>query len=328
MILRAAGLGSLPGTDLPAALRMLSEATPEVVAVPELPARGAGADMVGRTAAMLSGLGVDLQPAGWRLTDSAGIDQRRARARLRRDFDELEEHLQGHAGIVKFALAGPWTMASLVERPRGDKVLADHGARRELAQSLAAGADDLLAELRRRLPEVTWWVQVDEPMLAPVLAGKVATASSFSKHRAVDAAQVAELLDLFSGLAEVSGLHWCGRPEVEVMARVGFSAVSVDTGSLVSSDLDTLAQWLEGGRQVWWGAVPTAVVDQLGSLDEAAARLYRLFEVLGLDSEVLLGGLVTPACGLGTWSPLPAQEVLRQAARVAEITTERVADGR
>ena len=308
------------------ALRMVLETTPDVVALPELPARGVGADMIGRTAAMLSGLGVDLQPAGWRLTDNSGADHRRALSLLRRDLDDLEEHTQGYDGIVKFAVAGPWTMAALVERPRGDKVLADHGARRELAQSLAAGVGDLLDELRRRLPTVTWWLQVDEPLLTAVLAGGIDTASSWSKHRAVDPAGAAELLDLFSGLAETTGVHWCGRPNLNVMQRTDFGAAAVEVTALVGDDLDGLSQWLESGRQVWWGAVPTDQPDQLASIDSAADRLYRLFEVLGLDADVLLAGLVTPACGLGTWSAGPAREALRHAVRVAEVVTERVHD--
>ena len=326
MTLRAAGMGSLPGTDMGAALGMVFETTPDVVALPELPARGVGADMIGRTAAMFSGLAVDLQPAGWRLTDNAGADHRRAVSLLRRDLDDLEEQAQGYQGIVKFALAGPWTMAALVERPRGDKVLADHGARRELAQSLAAGVGDLLDELRRRLPSINWWLQVDEPLLATVLAGGIDTASSWSKHRAVDPSDAAELLDLFSGLVETSAVHWCGAPNLRVMQRTGISAAAVDAAALTSADLDGVAQWLDSGRQVWWGAVPTHEPDRLGSIDEAADRLYRLFEQLGLGADRLLGGLVTPACGLGTWSAAPARELLRQTVRVAEVVTERIHD--
>lgn len=326
MTLRAAGIGSLPGTDMGAALRMVFEATPDVVAMPELPARGVGADMIGRTAAMLSGLAVDLQPAGWRLTDNSGADHRRARSLLRRDLDDLEEQAQGYDGILKFALAGPWTMAALVERPRGDKVLADHGARREVAQSLAAGVAELLEEMHRRLPAITWWLQVDEPLLDAVLAGRIDTASSYSTHRSVDPAHAAELLDLFSGLSETTGVHWCGRPHLKVMQRTGFSAAAVDVVALTTGDLDGLSAWLDSGRQVWWGAVPTHEPDHLDSIDAHANRLSTLFEVLGLDAEILLGGLVTPACGLGTWSAAPAQQVLRQAVRVAEIVTERVHD--
>ena len=41
---------------------------PDLPHLPELPARGAGADLIGRTAALLSDLRVDLQPGGWRLS--------------------------------------------------------------------------------------------------------------------------------------------------------------------------------------------------------------------------------------------------------------------
>ena len=326
MNLRAAGIGSLPGEDMGAALRMVFETTPDVVALPELPARGVGADMIGRTAAMLSGLGVDLQPAGWRLTDSAGVDHRRAVSLLRRDLDDLEEQAQEFTGIVKFALAGPWTMAALVERPRGDKVLADHGARRELAQSLAAGVGDLLTELRRRLPNIDWWLQLDEPLLAPVLAGAIDTASAWSKHRSVDPASAAEALNEFADLAPVVGLHWCGRADFSLMQRTRLGAVSLDVAALGSADFDGVSAWLEGGRQVWWGAVPTHEPDVVHPLDRHADALFRVFEMLGLDADLLLGGLVTPACGLGTWSAMPAQQVLRQVVRVAEVVTERVHD--
>lgn len=320
--LRPALIGSLPGTDFGAALRLVINETPEVMSLPELPARGVGADMVGRSAAMLSGLGVDLQPAGWRLTDHPGADQRRARALLRRDLDDLEE--QGHdlTGVMKLSVAGPWTMAALVERPRGDKVIADHGARRELAESLAEGVGDLLEELRRRLPGLEWWLQVDEPMLAMVLAGQVDTASGFFRHRAVSASEVAARLTGFANLAEVSALHWCGRADWDVMTRSGFDVASIDPAQLARADLDSLAAWLESGRQVWWGAVPTALVDQLGSPRADADRLLRLWRQLGLDPEQLLPGLVTPACGLGLWSLMPALAAARQTRAVADILTQ------
>ena len=79
---------------------------------------------------------------------------------LRSDLDLLEEHAQGYAGPVKYAVAGPWTLAATMERPRGDRVLADHGARRELGQSLAEGVAELVAEMRRRLPEAQPVVQL------------------------------------------------------------------------------------------------------------------------------------------------------------------------
>ena len=51
----------------------------------------------------------------------------------------LEELADGYTGPLKLQLTGPWTLAATVELPRGDKVLADHGARRDLAEALALG---------------------------------------------------------------------------------------------------------------------------------------------------------------------------------------------
>ena len=121
--------------------------------------------MTGRALAVMAELGADLQPAGWRLTDAPGIDHRRARSLLAQDLDGLEEQAQGYDGAFKVQVAGPWTLAATVERPRGDKVLADFGARRELAQALAEG---LRRPRRRPAPPAAgratgWWSRSTSP---------------------------------------------------------------------------------------------------------------------------------------------------------------------
>jgi methionine synthase II (cobalamin-independent) len=96
----------------------------------------------------------------------------------------LEEQAQGYEGTLKLSVTGPWTLAATMERPRGDRVLADHGARRDLSQSLAEGTAQLIAELVRRLPDIEVLVQLDEPLLPAVLAGAIANASGLGRHRA------------------------------------------------------------------------------------------------------------------------------------------------
>ena len=140
----ATGVGSMPGTTDPAyaeAVRLLLGELPDLPHLPELPGRGVTAAMTGRGLAVVEGLAADLQPAGWRLTDASGVDHRRARSLLAQDLDTVEELAQGVVGAFKTQVAGPWTLAATVEKPRGDKVLSDHGARRELAQGLAEAGD-------------------------------------------------------------------------------------------------------------------------------------------------------------------------------------------
>ena len=296
----ASGVGSHPGDDQAAfdeALRLvLGELS--VPYLPEVPGRGPGADMVGRSLALLSGLGADLQPAGWRL-GSSGIDHRRAISLLGQDLDSLEEQTQGYEGVLKVQVAGPWTLAATVERPRGDRVLADVGLRRDLAQSLAEGLGDHVRDVRRRVPGASVLVQVDEPVLPSVLAGAVPTASGFHRHRSVDAPLAAPALEwVLSAVADAGAspvVHCCaaGFP-FDLLSRVGAPGVSVDLDVLDAAGYDEVATALEAGRWVLLGVVPsTRPASPPGSVTE---RVERFLDMLGLEPTERL--VLTPSCGL------------------------------
>lgn len=296
----ASGVGSHPGDDQAAfdeALRLvLGELS--MPYLPEVPGRGPGADMVGRSLALLSGLGADLQPAGWRL-GSSGIDHRRAISLLGQDLDSLEEQTQGYEGVLKVQVAGPWTLAATVERPRGDRVLADVGLRRDLAQSLAEGLGDHVRDVRRRVPGASVLVQVDEPVLPSVLAGAVPTASGFHRHRSVDAPLAAPPLEwVLSAVADAGAspvVHCCaaGFP-FDLLSRVGAPGVSVDLDVLDAAGYDEVATALEAGRWVLLGVVPsTRPASPPGSVTE---RVERFLDMLGLEPTERL--VLTPSCGL------------------------------
>ena len=68
----------MPGTDPLAAMRLILDELPDLPYLVELPDRGAGADIIGRTAALLVNLPVDVTTRGWRLADRPGRDLRRA----------------------------------------------------------------------------------------------------------------------------------------------------------------------------------------------------------------------------------------------------------
>ena len=302
---RGSGVGSHPGEDQAAydeAVRVVLDEDPDLPYVPEVPGRGAVAGMVGRSLALLSGLAADLQPAGWRLTDSSGIDHRRAISLLAQDLDTLEEQAQDHTGLLKTQVAGPWTLAASVERPRGDRVLADHGARRELAASLAEGLTGHVADLRRRVPGATVLVQVDEPVLPAVLGGRVPTASGFSRHRSVDPPGAAPALEVVLDAVRAAGaepvVHCCAAEvPFELLERVGAPGLSVDLAVLGADGLDAVAAALEGGRRVLLGVVPsTRPPGDPPTEGSVTARVTRFLDQVGLEPSDRL--VLTPSCGL------------------------------
>lgn len=309
----ATGIGSHPGEDqrdLDEAVRVvlgeLGEA-PGLPHLPEVPGRGATATMTGRALAVVEGLDADLQPAGWRLTGSSGapgVDHRRARSLLAQDLDTLEEQAQGLTGAFKVQLAGPWTLAATVERPRGDKVLADHGARRELAQALAEGVHAHVADVRRRLPAVERLVvQVDEPALAAVVSGSVPTASGFSRHRSVDLPEASQALEWVLAAVEEAGaepwVHACAPGTPWGLVRgAGARGLSVDLAVLAAGDHDVLAEALEAGESVALGVVPGTRPATVPTDAQVTERVLRWLDMLGLDPAEVPGLVVAPACGL------------------------------
>ncbi|MCO7239538.1 MULTISPECIES: methionine synthase [unclassified Aeromicrobium] len=322
--MRATGIGSLPGEDYAESAAMVLGTLDDLVFVPELPARGVAAQMVGRSLAVLDGLGADLQPAGWRLLDASGVDHRRARSLLAQDLDVLEEVAQDREGTVKQQVAGPWTLAATVELQRGEKVLSDHGARRDLAHALASGVADHVASLRRRFPRSPLVLQVDEPALPAVLAAQVPTSSGFGRYRTVDLPEADALLRLVVDAVRDAGatpvVHCCAPAvPVSLLHGVGFDAIAFDLGlveAATGGGADAWAEAFEAGTDLWVGALPSTDV----AFDPAASR--RRIEDwtgrLGFGEDAWHDRVVvTPACGLAGASPAFARRVLAEAVGLA-----------
>ena len=313
----------MPGEDVKEAVRVVLGELPDLPNLPELPARGTHAGMVARTLATIAELGFDLQPAGWRLTDAPGIDHRRARSLLAEDLDALEEQTQEYAGPLKVQLVGPWTLAAAVERPRGDRVLADVGARRDLAQALALGVADHLADVRRRVPGADLVLQLDEPSLPAVMAGQVPTASGFHRHRSVDPSRASAALEwVLAAVAEAGAepvVHCCAADvPVGLLRQAGARAVSVDASVLAAAAYDEVGALLDAGDRLFLGVVPATDPPHEPTARAATDRTRRLLEMLGYEAgEVAEQLVLTPACGMAGASPAyvrSALALLREAA--------------
>ncbi|WP_214409539.1 methionine synthase [Sphaerisporangium fuscum] len=316
----ATGVGSHPGDDHVESLRVVFGELPDLPYLPELPDRGVGADMIGRTASLLVELPVTVQPSGWRFTDRPGRDLRRAVSHLTRDLDALEEVAQGYEGPLKIQVCGPWTLAASIELRHGDKTLADPGAVRDLTDSLAEGLAAHMADVRARVPGARLIVQLDEPGLPGVLAGTVPTASGFGRLAAVEAPVAAERLRAVLPADAFTIVHCCA-PGVPygVLREAGVNGVSLDMGLLRRREEDAVGEAIEAGIALFLGVVPgtdTRLPD-IGVVAKPAVELWRRlgFGPARLAEQVVL----TPSCGLAGASPAYARTALarcREAARV------------
>ncbi|MGY2084681.1 methionine synthase [Blastococcus sp. SYSU DS0539] len=313
----ATGVGSLPGTDPAEAVRLVAGELPEFAHLPELPGRGAGADMIGRTAALLVDLAVDLTPAGWRLVPRPGADQRRAGEFLARDLDALLDVAGTWTGPFKVQATGPWTLAAGLERTRGDRAVVDAGARRDLGQSLAEGLAAHVAEVRGRVPGAQVVVQLDEPSVPAVLMGGLPTVSGFGKLPAVPADVVeAELAAVVRALPVPVVVHCCApRTPLDLFRAAGAAGLSFDLGLV--QDLDAVGTAVEAGVHLLPGVVPGTDA-ALPAAKATASRVQAWWRELGFPADDLAAAVtLTPTCGLAGATPSYARAAMRQVREAA-----------
>ena len=329
---RASGVGSWPGADVVDTLRTTFGELPEphVPYLPELPARGPGADLLGRAAALLVDMPVDLQPVGWRLVDRPGRDLARAEAWLRQDLDVLAEEAEGYAGPLKVQCSGPWTLAAGLHLPRLERAVVDAGASRDLAGSLAEGLARHVGEVRRLVPGAQVVVQLDEPSLPAVLTGALPTASGFGRLRAVEEPVVVDALTAVVDAVRDAGavavlIHCCAdAPPVDVLARTGADGLSLDVARLGRVGWEAVAPLVEGGTALWAGVVPTSAA--VPSAPAAADAVWEPWRRLGLAPGLLESVVVTPACGLAGSTLPDARARLARARDAADALAQRAAE--
>lgn len=309
----ATGVGSMPGTSATEAARIVAGELPGFLHVVELPARGPGADMVGRTGGMLTGvavgLGLETTSDGWRFAPGLGRQMRRALSFLGEDLDALEETALDYRGPVKVQVAGPWTMSASVELGSGERSLRDPSATWDIAQALGEAVRTHVADVRRRVPgAVGIVVQVDEPALPAVLAGRIGTSSGLSAYRAVDPQEAERVLGhvlmAAADAGAVAGVHCCGADVPFGLLRAsGAAFVSADITLLDAAGDEGIGQAWEAGVGILAGAVPSLGEGRLSEA-QASAPLRGLLHRLGLEDDRWLAQVaVTPTCGLAGASP-------------------------
>jgi hypothetical protein len=293
----ATGLGPFPGVDpLEAARVFFTELAPSGLPfLPELPTRGVGSDAVGRTAGLLADLHVEVGTGVWRFVRRPGKDEHRARAALTTDLDALEETADGYGGTIKIRIVGPWTLVASVELAKGEKALADEGAVHDITASLAEGLTRHLADIRRRLPGLTGIVvQLDEPLLAAVLAGELATASGWGRLRHYERAVVEDGLRQVLAAAgeDTAGMGiggvWIGATRLDgaLLRGAGAGFVGLDGAAVDTVDEDEIGEAVDAGVGLLVASVPLEA-QQKRDPRPSMAPVQSLWKRLGFTLDLL-----------------------------------------
>jgi methionine synthase II (cobalamin-independent) len=322
----ATGIGSWPGiTARQATEVVVGELGAAMAHLVELPARGVGADIIGRAGGLLIDVAIDTVPRGYRVASRPGAVARRAVSLLHEDIDALEEAweiagLHGSGRPVKVQAPGPITLTAELELSNGHRAITDPGAVKDITASLAEGIAAHRASVSRRL-DTPVVVQLDEPLLPAAVAGHLTGVSALSPVAAIDETLAISMLDTCVAAAgpEVS-VHCCGtNPLWKVLLQSRISALSVDTGVLQAADLEAIAEFVDSGRAVVLGVVSSSTPTRRPAVEEVAGALVAVTDRLGFARSALRDRIgVSPACGLAGATPQWARSAIGLARQAAE----------
>lgn len=331
------GAGAWPGSEPLEALTMVvGDLTDTPAGVDGLPFaavlvdRGPRSDLVARSLAMLVDLPAELGPHGWKLADHVSGDLTRARAFVRQDLDALAVAAHGYAGPFVVPVLGPFSLAARVDLARGDRVVSDPSAVRDVADSLGAGLDEHLAAIARAVPGARPWLLLHEPLLAQAAAGVLPTFSGRGQLRAVPGPVVVERLASVVGAARAAGAAGVtvhvgqGWAVLGAAGAAGADAVGLDVGTLPAAAWEKVAQAIEGGTEFWAG-LPPATASQRAGKDAAghAETLVGPWRRVGLPVAGLAEAVLVAGRPDGAWTPDNARAALGDAVRAARTVVDR-----
>ncbi|MEV8147131.1 hypothetical protein AB0O52_03160 [Arthrobacter sp. NPDC080073] len=326
----ATALGPWPGTDPAEAARIIRGelGSPHLPFLAELPDRGVGSDALGRTASLLVELAIDVQPHGWRLVDRPGKDLRRAKSALATDINVLADVAgleESSAGALKIQLRGPLSLAAGLYLHNGERALLDYGARRDIAESLAAGVAGHVSQVKAAVPGAAIVVQLDEPDISSVLAGTIPTASGYRTLRSIPGEEVTGAWRLVIDALRAAGVAETvvSVPEIEApiqqILSSGADGIALPLKALTTRQWEQIATAVEAGKRLWAGALPVENPQAtLPRTAELVDTVWRPWRQLGLPASSLGAVRVTPSDGLAGFSPSGAKEVLNRLTQIAD----------
>ena len=255
-----------------------------------------GADAIGRAVGLLTELHVDRTSYGWRLTASAGKDERLEDSALIEAFDAIAEYGASRPGQIQISLPGPWTLVTALSLSSGARVLGDYGARRDVVQAYAFGIAAFTDRIAGLGMQPT--VRLVESRLNPVLTGTWPTVSGWASLPAISETQVWAALEstlrhlppAVLALPNLDPLRLQGKeiPAAEAVRRTGARSVSVPLASLRAHSWEQLAILAEAGLGTWI-KLPTEAGGRSDAVNHWCERIRTPWSRIGMGAASLRG---------------------------------------
>jgi methionine synthase II (cobalamin-independent) len=337
-------IGSLPFAEHEQALKLVLDYTPEIPLWVQLPVH----QKEGMVAQFMTGMpGLCTTPDGGFIdTAQAGfdgdlihfyqdylavmegsVDLSDSRFSLNEDtargffvFVENLKHLSAPPVALKGQVTGPFTFCTGILDQNKKAIIYDEQIKDAAVKLLALKSRWQVRRLSQSgCPVIIFF---DEPALAGFGSSEFI---SISKDAIVE--NLEEVIAAVHTEGGLAGVHVCANTDWSLILDSTADIVSFDAYSYFERFIlykDNIKEFLNAGKIIAWGIVPTLAVDKLESetteslIDQWKEKAGQL-EKLGIDAYQLISqSLITPSCGAGSLSTELAIKVLRLTREVSD----------
>jgi len=211
---------------------------------------------------------------------------------------------------LKGQITGPFTMMSGLKDKAGRLAFFNPQLREVIVKSISLKARYQAEEMKALGHEVILFL--DEP----ALAGFGSSAMVGIKKEDV-IADLTEIIDTIKQTGGIPGIHVCANTDWSVILETPVDVLSFDAYGFFDRIVlykKQLSDFLEKGKIVAWGLVPTLNEEDLKKEDVSSLKAVWDGQVkqLGADHEMIKRqSLITPSCGTGLLSPELSIRVMR-----------------
>ena len=228
---------------------------------------------------------------------------------------------------AKGQIVGPFTLATTLVDKTGKCAFYDETLREIIVKTLTLKALWQIQEIKCASPETTPIIFIDEPSISQLGTSAYITISNDEVKN-----MIKEISDIIKSNGAMSAIHCCGKCDWKVPIDAGVDIINLDAYafaqnlSLFSKDLKI---YLEHGRKIAWGIVPTLHPEILEKTD--LSNMIAVFEKAikyltkkGIDEKIIIdNSLVTPSCGAGSLSENLAHKAMDLTKQLSDSLKER-----
>ena len=308
------GIGYLPHCDPGEAVEFVLRHSPRLPSAPSLPARSRREGMIAQAASGLAGVTI-------RVDGSIDVDLSLIDPEAPLDDERLSSDAWGglrafltavadRDGPVKVSLTGPVTLGIALW---GAGIEIDL-AFRIAGHAVRARIERLVDHVLSRVPQAQVVVFLDEPAMGSL------TDEGFpiGPNEGIDL--VSSAMAIVESKA-ITGLHCCTAVDYRLLLSTGPRILSVPVDDRIAKHSGLVADYLDRGGWIAWGAVPTD-----GPIGTSVDRLWRRLSTVwcdmaneGCDPTLLrTNAIITPVCGLAQHGVTQAEQVMEHTSRLAE----------